>query len=77
MAPPVPIGSFILPVTGVNNSLAPVANSFDVTGNFRNRTVSQGKRRRGPDWEALDNYFDLSRDFPYLRPPAPLSKDVC
>ena len=75
MAPPVPIGSFIPPVTGVNNSLAPVANSFDVTGNFRNRTVSQGKRRRGPDGETLDNY--LSRDFPYLRPPAPLSIDVC
>ena len=77
MAPPVPIGSFIPPVTGVNNSLALVANSFDVTGNFRNRTVSQGKRRRGPDGEALDNYFDLSMDFPYLRPLAPLSIDVC
>ena len=77
MAPPVPIGSFIPPVTGVNNSLAPVANSFDATGNFRNRTVSLGKRRRGPEGEILDNAFDLSRDFPFLRPPAPLSIDIC
>ena len=76
MAPPVPIGSFIPPVTGVNNSLAPVANSFDATGNFRNRTVSLGKRRRGPEGEILDNAFDLSRDFPFLRPPAPLSIDI-
>ena len=77
MAPPVPIGTFIPPVTGVNNSLAPVANSFDATGNFRNRTVSLGKRRRGPEGEILDNVFDLSRDFPLIRPPAPLSIDIC
>ena len=78
MAPPVPIGSFIPPVTGLNNSLAPVANSFDSSGNFafRSRSISQGKRRRGPEGEILDNVFDLSRDFPPLRPPVPLSVDV-
>ena len=76
MAPPVPIGSFIPPVTGVNNSLAPVANIFDTTGNFRYRVSSQGKRRRGPEGDILDNVFDLSREFPELRPPAPPSIDV-
>ena len=78
MAPPVPIGSFIPPVTGINQSLAPVANSFDSSGNFafRSRSISQGKRRRGPEGEILDNVFDLSRDFPPLRPPASLSVDV-
>ena len=76
MAPPVPIGSFIPPVTGVNNSLAPVANIFDTTGNFRYRVSSQGKRCRGPEGDILDNVFDLSREFPELRPPVPPSIDV-
>ena len=69
MAPPIPIGQFIPPVTGVNGLLAPVANSFDMTGNFRPRSTSQ-KRRRGESGAALDAAFDLSADYPALRPPA-------
>ena len=76
MAPPVPIGAFIPPVTGFNKSLAPVANLFDTSNNFRQRTISLGKRRRGPDGESLDNVFDLSREFPPLRTPAPLAIDT-
>ena len=76
MAPPIPIGQFIPPVTGVNRSFIPVANMFDATGNFRQRTISLGKRRRGPDGDDLDNVFDLSKEFPPLRTPAPLAVDV-
>ena len=76
MAPPVPIGLFIPPVTGINNSLAPFANMFDATGNFHGRGGSQTKRRRGQDGDALDNVFNLSRDFPPLRSPAPLALDI-
>ena len=76
MAPPVPIGAFIPPVTGFNKSLAPVANLFDSSNNFRQRTISLGKRRRGPDGDSLDNVFDLSREFPPLRTPAPLAIDT-
>ena len=75
MAPPIPIGLFIPPITGVNNSLAPVANMFDATGTFRSRTRSY-KRRRGEDGGSMDNIFDLSRDFPPLRNPAPLAVDT-
>ena len=75
MAPPIPIGLFIPPITGVNNSLAPVANMFDPSGNFRSRTSSY-KRRRGEDGGLLDNVFDLSREFPPLRNPAPLALDT-
>ena len=75
MAPPIPSGLFIPPITGVNNSLAPVANMFDPSGNFRSRTSSY-KRRRGEDGGLLDNVFDLSREFPPLRNPAPLALDT-
>ena len=68
MAPPIPIGQFIPPVTGVNKSFIPVANMFDTTGNFRQRTFSLGKRRRGPDGNDLDNVFDLSKEFPPSKP---------
>ena len=76
MAPPVPIGAFIPPVTGFNKSLAPVANLFDSSNNFRQCTISLGKRRRGSDRDALDNVFDLSREFPPLRTPDPLAIDT-
>ena len=71
MAPPIPIGQFVPPVTGINKSFIPVANSFDSSGNFRLRSFSLAKRRRGPEGDALDNVFDLSREFPPIRVPAP------
>ena len=49
---------------------------FDTSGNFRQRSVSLAKRRRGPEGDALDNVFDLSREFPPLRNPAPPAIDV-
>ena len=76
MAPPIPIGQFVPPVTGFNKSFIPVANLFDTSGNFRQRSVSLAKRRRGPEGDALDNVFDLSREFPPLRNPAPPAIDV-
>ena len=76
MAPPIPIGQFVPPVTGVNKSFIPVANLFDTTGNFRPRSFSLAKRRRGPEGDALDNVFDLSREFPPLRTPALQAIDV-
>ena len=71
MAPPIPIGQFVPPVTGINESFILVANMFDTSGNFRQHSVSLAKRRRGPDGDALDNVFELSREFPPLRAPAP------
>ena len=71
MAPPIPIGQFVPPVTGINESFILVANMFDTSGNFRQHSVSLAKRHRGPDGDALDNVFDLSREFPPLRAPAP------
>ena len=71
MAPLIPIGQFVPPVTWINKSFIPVANMFDTSGNFRQRSVSLAKRCRGPDGDALDNVFDLSREFPALKTPAP------
>ena len=71
MAPLIPIGQFVPPVTGINKSFIPVANMFDTSGNFRQRSVSLAKRRRGPDGDALDTVFDVSREFPALKTPAP------
>jgi len=62
MAPPTPIGSFIPPVTGIH-SLAPVANRFDTTGNFRSRTGSY-KRKKPGESGAYEEIFDLSREYP-------------
>ena len=76
MAPPIPIGQFIPPVTGINKSFIPVANSFDTSGNFRPRSFSLAKRRRGPEGDALDNVFDLSREFPPLRIPDRPAVDI-
>ena len=68
MAPPIPIGQFVPPVTGVNGFLAPVANSFDSSGTFRSRSASQ-KRRRGETGDTLDAVFDLSANYPTISPP--------
>ncbi len=72
---PIPLSafsnSFIPPVTGVNNLSAPVANSFDPSGHFRQRIGSANKRRRGD--EEIDMVFDLSSNYPPLVPP-PKSK---
>jgi hypothetical protein len=66
---PIPLAAycpdFIPPVTGVNGHLAPVANSFDTTGNFsgRPRIGSASKKRRIGE---MDDIFDLSQRYPPL-----------
>ena len=55
--------AFIPPVTGVyGNPASVVANSYDDTGNFRNRVLSYGKRRRTDGAECQDNYWSLASD---------------
>jgi hypothetical protein len=64
---PIPLAAYskdlIPPVTGVGGNLAPVANSFDTSGNFagRPRIGSQSKKRR---IEEIDRVFDLSAPYP-------------
>jgi len=72
MAPPTPIGTFIPPVTGVNNSLKPVANTFDSSGTFRNRIGSVKRRRITGSNSEIENVYDLSQPYPpLLLPDAP------
>jgi len=66
MAPPTPIGCFIPPVTGVNGSLRPVANSFDPSGTFRSRIGSVKRRRTDGNSSEIENAFDLSKPYPPL-----------
>jgi len=66
MAPPIPIGNFIPPVTGVNGSLRPVANSYDASGNFRNRSASVKRRCVEQNGSELESVFDLSAPYPPL-----------
>jgi hypothetical protein len=69
---PIPLsafaGNFVPPVTGIGGSLAPVANSYDTSGNFagRARAGSAAKRKRT---EELDAVFDLSQEYPPIGPP--------
>jgi hypothetical protein len=65
---------FIPPVTGLGGSTAPVANSFDGSGNFRprDRVWSASKRAR----TELEAAFDLSQQFPPLEPPEHQSLDL-
>jgi hypothetical protein len=68
---PIPLAAyspdFIPPVTGVNGSLAPVANAYDSSGNFQNRGRSNSVKRRRTD--EIDSVYDLSADFPPLSMP--------
>lgn len=73
---PLPLSSFsshfIPPVTGFNGQSAPVANSFDSSGMFRNRTDSASKRRR----HEIDSVFDRSEDYPPIGPPSRATLNV-
>ena len=70
------MSAFIPPVTGVFGvASSVVANSFDGSGFFRNRTGSGVKRRRGPDGGA-EAAFDLTREFPPLSFPPARELDV-
>ena len=61
---PIPLGSFVPPVTGTNGRPGAVAsNLYDVSGNFRDRTGSF-KRRRTGDERDLDDRFDITRNYP-------------
>ena len=74
MKPPV-IPPFIPPVTGANGIASAVnANMFDTSGNFsfRPRSNSAAKRMRVSE----QSPFDITRDFPPLTAPPPLSLDI-
>jgi hypothetical protein len=64
---PIPLAAYskdlIPPVTGVGGMLAPVANSYDTSGNFaeRPRMGSLSKKRR---LDEIDRVFDLSMPYP-------------
>jgi hypothetical protein len=70
---PIPLGSFVPPVTGTKGRPGAVAsNLFDTSGNFRDRTASFKRRRTGGDRD-MDDAFDISRSYPPLSyPPKPL-----
>jgi hypothetical protein len=76
---PIPLAAYckdlIPPVTGIGGSLAPVANSYDTSGNFsgRPREGSFSKKRR---IDEIDRVFDLSAPYPPVTPPGKLSADL-
>jgi hypothetical protein len=69
---PIPLGSFVPPVTGTNGRPGAVAsNLYDGFGNFRERTGSFKRRRTGDDRD-LDDRFDITRNYPpRSHPPKP------
>ena len=76
MKPPT-IWPFVPPVTGANGIASAVnANLFDPSANFssRPRSNSSAKRMRTSDGE--QSPYDITRDFPPLTAPPPLSLDV-
>jgi hypothetical protein len=64
---PIPLAAyckdFVPPVTGIGGRMAPVANTYDSSGNFagRPRQGSLSKKRR---IDEIDNIFDLSVPYP-------------
>jgi hypothetical protein len=65
------LANFVPPVTGVNGSLAPVANNYDTSGNFQGRGRSGSVKRKRTENE-MDAVFDLGHDYPPLSgPPKP------
>ena len=64
------------PVTGTNNNSRPVANLYDDSRTFRDRTYSNKRRRRDGQDELLDAVFDLTNDFPPVAPPDRPAVDV-
>jgi hypothetical protein len=76
MKPPV-IWPFVPPVTGANGIASAVnSNLFDPSGNFfsRPRSNSAAKRMRVSDGE--QSPYDITRDYPPLTAPPPLTLDV-
>ena len=76
MKPPT-ILPFVPPVTGANGIASAVhANMYDTSGNFstRPRSNSSAKRMRTSDGE--QSPYDITRDFPPLTAPPPLTLDV-
>jgi hypothetical protein len=67
---------FIPPVTLGNSSNPVVANLFDTTGNFRQRTWSFKKRRLDGGESDCDEVYDLSRDATTAVPPTALKLDI-
>jgi hypothetical protein len=76
---PIPLAAFLNdftpPVTGINGSPAPVANSYDTSGTFQPRGRTNSVKRRRPD-EEIDVAFDLSADYPPLVPPQKQTLDT-
>jgi len=66
----------IPPVTGFNNNSRPVANYYDDSRTFRDRTFSNKRRRGEGQDELLDAVFDLTHDFPPVAPPDRPAVDV-
>jgi len=69
------------PVTGTNRNPRPVANFFDDSRTFRDRSHSQKRRRHDDDRHAgrdelLDAVYDLTNDFPPVAPPERPAVDV-
>jgi len=64
------------PVTGYNNNSRPVANYYDESRTFRNRTHSIKRPRRDGQDDLLDAVFDLTNDFPPVVQPDRPAVDV-
>ena len=64
------------PVTGYNNNNRPVANYYDDSRTFRNRTHSMKRPRTDGQDELLDAVFDLTNDFPPVAAPERPAVDV-
>jgi len=64
-----PINVPIPPVTGYGGNNLPVANSYDDTRTFRNRTGSYKRRRHEGQDDLIDAVYDLTHDFPPVAPP--------
>ncbi len=70
---PIPLGTFIPPVTATYGRPAAVAsNRFDSSGNFRTRTGSFKRARVGEEGD-LDAAYKITRDYPppFPTPPSP------
>jgi len=64
------------PVTGVNRNPRPVANLYDDSRTFRDRSQSFKRRREDGQDDLLDSVYDLTHDFPPVAPPDRPAVDV-
>jgi hypothetical protein len=69
---PIPLAAYMNdlcpPVTGINGSLAPVANSYDSSGTFQARGRA-GSVKRKRNNEEIDAVFNLAEEYPPLTAP--------